>query len=135
MGDIIRFSLQSSIEIKFFEKIFDSMNKNIFNNHLNGVKLKLFDEMKARTSISLSDTSISYPAAKNHIICINRSLLEKCTRKQTIETLLVSIMYIKLLIFDENAGMFCVSLIWSPIELFDLPPSPVSIDDSFKRDF
>ncbi|XP_031626999.1 uncharacterized protein LOC116343201 [Contarinia nasturtii] len=81
--------------------VFNALNTNFFNNFLTGVDVRYLAELKNRTSISLIGKSNFQTKT---FICMSESLLEKCTNKQMVETLLYEMVmvYIKLKLTERT---------------------------------
>lgn len=75
---------------KVLKSLFDTLNGNFFNNGLKGISVKWLTDLKTRTAVSLIGKSSSIFHTQT-FICLSKTLLAKCTRKQLVESLLVRI--------------------------------------------
>lgn len=67
--------------------VFDAIDQNVFNCNLDGTKLEWCDKLKSRAAVSYQQQT--YSTRQTYIRC-SKEWLKNCTRKQFMETVLVS---------------------------------------------
>lgn len=66
--------------------IFDAIDQNVFNCNLDGIKLEWCDKLESRAAVTYQEST--YTKKQVYIRC-SKQWLEKCSRKQLIEVILV----------------------------------------------
>lgn len=73
--------------------LFDLLNKNLFESALDGITLKWLNGLKTRTAVGVT-AKLGFRTKT--FICLSRTLLEKCTHKQLVESLLVRVFHVEM---------------------------------------